>query len=126
MPADGEVCISSALCTVMPKELKLDTSAVSVLYSDNIPYLSGNVMSETGDRITYTVKSEVSEDRKKMTVRYSDIASLDLNFITPSELILEFDLVTRNENTYYIYAIYACAALAIIVFCLMLSLFKRK
>ncbi len=123
MPADGEVCISSALCTVMPKELKLDTSAVSVLYSDNIPYLSGNVMSETGDRITYTVKSEVSEDRKKMTVRYSDIVSLDLNFITPSELILEFDLVTRNENTYYIYA---CAAVAIIVFCLMLSLFKRK
>ncbi len=121
--SDGNVCISSALCSITPKDIKLDASSVVILYSENIPYLSGDIVSETGEKITYIVKSDVSEDKKKMTVYYTDITSLDLNCKTPGELTLEFDLIAHREKTYYTYVY---IGLAIIVSCLMLSFLKRK
>ena len=121
--SDGIMSVASAVCSIAPKELMLDSSDVKIMYSENIPYLSGNVVSKTGEKITYTVKSEVSEDKKKITVYYTDITSIDLNCKTPEELTLEFELASDSKNTYLTY-IYIAAV--IIVSCLMLSLLKRK
>ena len=65
----------------------------------------------------------MSEDKKKITVYYIDITSIDLNCKTPEELTLEFELASDSKNTYLTY-IYIAAV--IIVSCLMLSLLKRK
>lgn len=121
----GITCISSAVCNIKPKTTVIDSKDVSVAYSEDIPYLTGEIKSADGEKITYTVKSEVSADKKKMTVYYTDITVLDMNYTANDALTLEFDLETAFDKINAAYIYFGIGAL-LVIFCLILSLSKRK
>ena len=120
----GNSYASCADIILMPKMLELDSSHVCVSYTSDKPYISGELMFKTGEKISYDVKSEISEDGKKMTVYYTDIVPPDLNYTSDDSLVLEFELSEQNEQTEEIYK-YTAPAL-IVIFCVIVSLLKRK
>ncbi len=117
----GNVYTSCDEILVLPKMLELDESSVTVLYTDSIPQLSGELISKTGQKLSYELESKVSEDEKSMILEYTDIAPLDMNYTTKDTLTLEFEL-PNEDNRIYIYIIPAL----IVIFCAIVSLLKRK
>ncbi len=121
--------VSSGIMEIKPKKTDIDTSRISVEYSNGVPYHTGKLTTTDGITLHYTQKSELSEDQKKLTVYFTNIAPFDENYITDSSVIVEFDVADANEEIIEgvgkNYAYLGLCALGVVL-CMIVSHSKRK
>lgn len=121
--------VSSGAMKIKPKKTDIDTSQISVEYSDGVPYHTGKLTTSDGITLHYTQKSEISEDQKKLTVYFTNIAPFDENYITDSSVSVEFDVADANEEIIEgggkNYTYLGLCALGVVL-CMIVSHSKRK
>lgn len=121
--------VSAGNMNIKPKEADIDVSQIRVEYSNGVPYHTGKLTASDGISLHYTQRSELSEDGKKLTVYFSDIAPFDDDYITADSISTEFDInITDHENAEdggknYVY-LGVCAIG--VVLCMIVSHSKRK
>ena len=119
----GNYYISCADIELTEKSLELDSTDVTIECKDGIVSLVGELKAKTGQKLSYDVTSELTDDNKKVIVKYTDIIPFDMNYTSSDSLTLEFELPNDNSNN----EIYKYIAPALIViFCVIVSLLKRK
>ncbi len=119
----GNSYIYCADIELTAKALELDTSDITVVCTDDIVSLEGELKAKTGQRLSYDMTSEMTEDNKKVRVKYTDIIPFDMNYTSDTALTLEFELPNDSGiNEIYKYI----APALIVIFCVIVSLLKRK